>query len=132
MAHGEGRCGKHRCRRQCGGNRQLCGSERALQGMSLPPGSENASVPIRPSPFAPFDTPFGTIRLRTTERSPGDSIRLVQPDDLQAQEQPYSSWAEVEKVLEAFTPPETAIDEGGVRSEEHTSELQSLRHLVCR
>src|SRR5205814_8327228 len=24
------------------------------------------------------------------------------------------------------------LDKGGVRSEEHTSELQSLRHLVCR
>src|SRR5262245_62918272 len=28
-------------------------------------------------------------------------------------------------------PTQTA-DEGAVRSEEHTSELQSLRHLVCR
>src|SRR5262245_64536701 len=28
--------------------------------------------------------------------------------------------------------PDTTIDGGVERSEEHTSELQSLRHLVCR
>src|SRR5258705_6771187 len=30
------------------------------------------------------------------------------------------------------TPPETGASMKRMRSEEHTSELQSLRHLVCR
>src|SRR5262245_64637495 len=33
---------------------------------------------------------------------------------------------------ESRTFVETALELGGKRSEEHTSELQSLRHLVCR
>src|SRR5258705_4568870 len=32
----------------------------------------------------------------------------------------------------AAVPPPTARSAGEIRSEEHTSELQSLRHLVCR
>src|ERR1039458_454275 len=35
-------------------------------------------------------------------------------------------------VQEATAEPPSAAGLAGVRSEEHTSELQSLRHLVCR
>src|SRR5258705_7588206 len=31
-----------------------------------------------------------------------------------------------------FSTSGTGVTSGGARSEEHTSELQSLRHLVCR
>src|SRR5205814_9241273 len=34
--------------------------------------------------------------------------------------------------LSEMTPPSSQADEVMMRSEEHTSELQSLRHLVCR
>src|SRR5205814_10023877 len=37
-----------------------------------------------------------------------------------------------EPVGGAHRDPAAAIEAAGTRSEEHTSELQSLRHLVCR
>src|SRR5205814_8660309 len=36
------------------------------------------------------------------------------------------------RVHDQATPPVLAVEAGVERSEEHTSELQSLRHLVCR
>src|SRR5947199_1702053 len=38
----------------------------------------------------------------------------------------------VEGHAQGAQPGRGAISNGGIRSEEHTSELQSLRHLVCR
>src|SRR5436853_4875217 len=37
-----------------------------------------------------------------------------------------------DKIVPYVTPPEILVPGKPLRSEEHTSELQSLRHLVCR
>src|SRR5262245_26021100 len=48
----------------------------------------------------------------------------VPPDTLEEKPNAYMNWETVN--------PEWWVPKGYARSEEHTSELQSLRHLVCR
>src|SRR5436853_5534443 len=51
-------------------------------------------------------------------------FRSIRFDDLPADRRPRSESADFSKAWRE--------DAAGIRSEEHTSELQSLRHLVCR
>src|SRR5262245_63025842 len=44
----------------------------------------------------------------------------------------HSARRQLADVHEAILSPEEIYESAKVRSEEHTSELQSLRHLVCR
>src|SRR5205814_2468925 len=52
---------------------------------------------------------------------------------LRARAEPFEAEAFVaELAVEALGDPQSVLFVPGARSEEHTSELQSLRHLVCR
>src|ERR1035441_8051994 len=81
----------------------------ALQASARPASSAGWAAPLRPEPGA---------RLRDA-RVPASAPRALPP----ASRVPDS----VSRV-----PPPASRTEMDLRSEEHTSELQSLRHLVCR
>src|SRR5205814_8747105 len=74
---------------------------------------------IRPPPI-PTLFPYTTLFRSGSSVSP--AMILTRPSPLRT---PFSYVVPVGPVL--FPPPS-----GTQRSEEHTSELQSLRHLVCR
>src|SRR5437899_4040577 len=59
---------------------------------------------------------------------------LFRSDSFRGCGQPLGVGATAKKVLPFFSSGQAIAycDSSGPRSEEHTSELQSLRHLVCR
>src|SRR5205814_10136605 len=61
--------------------------------------------------------------LRIAVPSQDVVARSVGPDE---RHDPQAGWLGIDQLMGAFVGP------AGRRSEEHTSELQSLRHLVCR
>src|SRR5205814_2765023 len=79
------------------------------------PPSCSFSSRLRPPPrrsLFPYTTLFRS--LRTPVGKHGGALAQVRADDL------------------AAIPITAVVERSGIRSEEHTSELQSLRHLVCR
>src|SRR5262245_13941512 len=61
-----------------------------------------------------------------------DGISVIQPEPGQVAIYPVIDAIQEFKIESNSPPAEFGRFNGGVRSEEHTSELQSLRHLVCR
>src|SRR5205814_9098074 len=62
----------------------------------------------------------------------GDAVAALAREELAA-EPAEARLVELDGLPVAVLEGEEAVAEGGkLRSEEHTSELQSLRHLVCR
>src|SRR5437899_5455556 len=78
----------------------------------------------------PTSTPFPytTLFRSAIAASGGGDSRLLLPRRTQAREQPRKQIGEAEKQGDRTRIP----GDREIRSEEHTSELQSLRHLVCR
>src|ERR1035441_10935700 len=82
-----------------------------------------------------YKTVLGYVTIRAVVRI---GIKWVVPDSSQAGIRSVQSTAFLIKIgvghiqheAALVTPREFGLE--GVRSEEHTSELQSLRHLVCR
>src|ERR1039458_10779636 len=78
---------------------------------------------------------FTKVRPSHTRRSAFVYIRQSSPSQVENnRESTARQYALVEKACELGWAKEQVIviDEDLGRSEEHTSELQSLRHLVCR
>src|SRR5437899_9931859 len=78
-----------------------------------------------PSPLFPYTTLFrsSALAVRRNDEPPRNLIR-----DLGAVIEPH----EMEAEIDARGAARRSEDPPVLRSEEHTSELQSLRHLVCR
>src|SRR5205814_8451964 len=82
-----------------------------------------------------FRSGFGTtIRITETSRSPPRQLLQEQPararrSRRQPRSAPISSTSSVTRSAPICI---SALMFASTRSEEHTSELQSLRHLVCR
>src|SRR5437899_6057184 len=70
----------------------------------------------------------------TLFRSPAPEIADARPTGLAPRLHPVDRRPVGDRGEVRYQERRTAADAGesGVRSEEHTSELQSLRHLVCR
>src|SRR5262245_63682869 len=93
------------------------------------------SLPPPRSTLFPYTTLFRSLEeeLAVTLRGRDVVTGLPKAVDVSSVElreaisQPVSELIEVVKIALEETPPELVA-----RSEEHTSELQSLRHLVCR
>src|SRR2546429_7059183 len=79
--------------------------------------------PPRPPPF-PHPAPFRS-------RYVGEPLALVVAEDRHAAEDAAERVSVDYEPLEAVVDPHDAVPDR-VRSEEHTSELQSRLHLVCR
>src|SRR5258705_3892111 len=71
------------------------------------------------STLFPYTTLFRSARINSTATSSVARIFRGQPGDAASSRRPYAGPDAYGLLLDA-------------RSEEHTSELQSLRHLVCR
>src|SRR5258705_2382660 len=75
--------------------------------------------------------PYTTLFRSSPYRRTSLVLRLLFPcpvfKDVRSAQLPSRSWQ-----ARRDSNPQPANSAMGVRSEEHTSELQSLRHLVCR
>src|SRR2546422_1450534 len=81
----------------------------------------------------PRSTLFPYTTLFRSYRRPGDAQhREVTRSVLMQRRRGVRGWCVLVAVAGAVGACETARNPGGVRSEEHTSELQSRLHLVCR
>src|ERR1035441_5981358 len=85
------------------------------------PAAEHAELQRRGADVHRQDVPAHTRpSFSSTDRSASTCAAVRGASGLRGMPPLYPA-----RVMAAFTP-------GGPRSEEHTSELQSLRHLVCR
>src|SRR5262245_65041511 len=92
------------------------------------------TMPGFPDKFSPFyKTPPGAAVSTLAARTVGGVIRrLRRLSNREAnREHRWDVLGEVPSGW-AHVPAQTTMDRAIKRSEEHTSELQSLRHLVCR
>src|SRR5258705_8140077 len=72
----------------------------------------------------PRSTLFPYTTLFRSYRRTGSGITMQEGRD--------HWWHDLDRDAGEICPPEELDSEHPLRSEEHTSELQSLRHLVCR
>src|SRR5205814_10447620 len=87
------------------------------------------------STLFPYTTLFRSVRSGQNSRAKRDEQRVSDVDvSEQRERRPEHHGPESDRSTRAGAQrgQRRKADGGGRRSEEHTSELQSLRHLVCR
>src|SRR5262245_65032395 len=87
----------------------------------------------RPSPLDAHDLPHGPLPApRVGDARPRPRALGDEPGRLPRDEPPPPRGERGARLRPLPRPPPPRDPGGAPRSEEHTSELQSLRHLVCR
>src|ERR1035441_1771915 len=74
-----------------------------------------------------LSSPLDTLSSELDAGKDGSDV-VEQPESAD----PAPASITISMTLDRTAPIESYLREAGMRSEEHTSELQSLRHLVCR
>src|SRR5262245_2711777 len=110
--------------------------------------SDNAPIPVERIEAVKMGTTVATNALLERKgervvlfitRGFKDALRIAYQNrprifdrEIRLPEMPYKKVVEVAERIGARGEIVIPLDVQGIRSEEHTSELQSLRHLVCR